>query len=67
MEKITPMSELEIERDLDYLYGKAMMIHKRPTEKNEDDYLARIRVLVVDQNMTDTAARSKAFNEVMIK
>lgn len=60
------MNDVEVERDLDYLYGKAMMIHKRPTEKNEDDYLARIRVLVVDQKMTDTAARSKAFNEVML-
>lgn len=57
----------EIERDLDYLYGKAYMIHKRPTEAQEDEFLARIRVLVVDQKMTDTAARSKAFNEVMIK
>ena len=56
----------EIERDLDYLYAKAMMIHKRPTEKNEDDYLSRIRVLVVDKKMTDTAARSKAFNEIML-
>lgn len=57
----------ELEKDENYLYEKAKLIHKRPTEANEDEYMARIRVLVVDQNMTDTAARSKAFNEVMIK
>jgi len=57
----------EIDLDLDYLYGKSKIIHKRPTEAQEDEFLARIRALVVDQKMSNTAARSKAFNEVMIK
>lgn len=55
-----------IDLDIDYLYEKAKMIHKIPSESDEDEFLARIRVLVVDQKMTDTAARSKAFNEVML-
>ncbi len=57
----------ELEKDENYLYVNAAMIHKRPTEAQEDEYMARIRVLVVDQKMSNMAARSKAFNEVMIK
>jgi hypothetical protein len=54
-----------IDLDLDYLYEKSKLIRKMPTLANEDEYLARVRELVIDRKLSDIAARSKAFNEVM--
>ena len=42
------------------------MQHKMPTDAQEDDYVAKIRELVINHKMSDIAARIKAFNEVML-
>ena len=55
-----------IDYDLEFLYKSARSIHKLPSDSQEDIYLARVRELVIDRKLTDQAARSKAFNEVML-
>ena len=55
-----------IDYDLEFLYKSARSIHKLPSNSQEDTYLARVRELVIDRKLTDQAARSKAFNEVML-
>ena len=55
-----------IDYDLEFLYKSARSIHKLPSDSQEDTYLARVRELVIDRKLSDQAARSKAFNEVML-
>jgi len=55
-----------IDYDLEFLYKSARSINKLPTDTQEDTYLARVRELVIDRKLSDQAARSKAFNEVML-
>ena len=55
-----------IDYDLEFLYKSARSIHKLPSDSQEDIYLARVRELVIDRKLSDQAARSKAFNEVML-
>ena len=56
-----------IDYDLEFLYKQCKaMQHKMPTDAQEDDYVAKVRELVVNHKMSDIAARIKAFNEVML-
>jgi len=56
-----------IDYDLEFLYKQCKaMRHKMPTDAQEDDYVAKVRELVVNHKMSDIAARIKAFNEVML-
>jgi hypothetical protein len=56
-----------IDIDLEFLYETAKKIGKLPTEAQEDDYLDRVKHLVIDKALSPTAARIKAFAEVVIK
>lgn len=56
-----------IDFDLDFFYETAKKIGKLPTEAQEDDYLDKVRTLVIEKGLSSTAARIKAFSEVVIK
>lgn len=56
-----------IDSDLEFLYKQCKaMRHKMLTDAQEDDYVSKVRELVVNHKMSDIAARIKAFNEVML-
>lgn len=57
----------ELDKDYEYFYTMCERINKRATEAQEDDYIARVRELVMYGKIGNHAARIKAFTEVVIK
>jgi hypothetical protein len=55
----------EVEFDEEYLIAKAKLLHKKVTLQQEDDYMARVRVLVIDQKKSNSEARRMAFEEII--
>ncbi len=41
------------------------LLHKKVTLQQEDDYMARVRVLVIDQKKSNSEARRMAFEEII--
>jgi hypothetical protein len=55
----------EAEWDIEALYKWAKQHNKPVSEQQEDDYLARVRVLVIDQKKSNSEARRMAFEEII--
>ena len=57
------MEEVEWDVELLYLWAK---LHNKPiSEKQEDEFLARVRVLVIDQKKSNSEARRMAYEEIV--
>ena len=55
----------EVEWDVELLYTWSAMEKKPISEQQEEDYLARVRVLVVDQKKGNSEARRQAYQEII--
>lgn len=55
----------EVEWDVELLYQWSAMEKKPISEQQEEDYLARVRVLVVDQKKGNSEARRQAYQEII--
>ena len=55
----------EVEWDLELLYLWATVDKKPISEKQEDEFLARVRVLVIDQKKSNSEARRTAYKEII--
>jgi hypothetical protein len=55
----------EAEWDVELLYSWAKEHNKPVSEQQEDDYMARVRVLVIDQKKSNSEARRMAFEEII--
>ena len=55
----------EVEWDVELLYKWAKLHNKPISEKQEDEFLARVRVLVIDQHKSNSEARRMAFEEII--
>ena len=55
----------EVEWDVELLYKWAKMNNKSVSEQQEDEYMARVRVLVIDQKKSNMEARRTAFKEII--
>jgi hypothetical protein len=55
----------EVEWDVELLYKWAKMNNKSVSEQQEDEYMARVRVLVIDQKKSNMEARRMAFEEII--
>lgn len=55
----------EVKWDLELLYKWANMNNKTVSEKQEDEYMARVRVLVIDQKKSNMEARRTAYKEII--
>jgi hypothetical protein len=55
----------EAEWDVELLYKWAKMDTKPVSEQQEDDYMARVRVLVIDQHKSNSEARRTAYKEII--
>ena len=55
----------EVEWDVELLYKWAIMDNKTVSEQQEDEYLARVRVLVIDQKKSNSEARRTAYKEII--
>ena len=61
--KVKKMEEVEWDVELLYLWAT---VDKKPiSEKQEDEFLARVRVLVIDQKKSNSEARRMAFEEII--
>ena len=55
----------EVEWDVELLYLWATVDKKPISEKQEDEFLARVRVLVIDQHKSNSEARRTAYKEII--
>ena len=55
----------ETEHDYEYLCAKSKREHRKFSPEKEDEYMARIRVLVIDQKKSNSEARRMAFKEII--
>ena len=55
----------EVEVDEEYLIARAKRQNLRVTMQKEDLYMARVRVLVIDQKKSNSEARRMAFEEII--
>ena len=55
----------EVEWDVELLYKWATVDKKPISEKQEDEFLARVRVLVIDQKKSNSEARRTAYKEII--
>ena len=55
----------EVEYDEEYLIARARLEHKKVSMHKEDLYMARVRVLVIDQKKSNSEARRMAFEEII--
>ena len=55
----------EVEWDVELLYKWATVDKKPISEKQEDEFLARVRVLVIDQKKSNSEARRMAYEEII--
>ena len=55
----------EVEWDVELLYLWATVDNKPISEKQEDEFLARVRVLVIDQKKSNSEARRTAYKEII--
>lgn len=61
--KVKKMEEVEWDVELLYLWAT---VDKKPiSEKQEDEFLARVRVLVIDQKKSNSEARRTAYKEII--
>ncbi len=55
----------EVEVDEEYLIARAKRNYMKVTMQQEDLYMARVRVLVIDQKKSNSEARRMAFEEII--
>ena len=55
----------EVEVDEEYLIARARLEHKKVSMHKEDLYMARVRVLVIDQKKSNSEARRMAYEEII--
>jgi hypothetical protein len=55
----------ELEMDEEYLIAKAKRNNMKVTMRQEDEFMARVRVLVIDQKKSNSEARRMAFEEII--
>ena len=55
----------EVEWDVELLYKWATVDKKPISEKQEDEFLAMVRVLVIDQKKSNSEARRMAYEEII--
>ena len=55
----------ELEMDEEYLIARAKRNYMKVTMQQEDEYMARVRVLVIDQKKSNSEARRMAFEEII--
>jgi hypothetical protein len=55
----------ELEMDEAYLLARAKRNYMKVTMQQEDEYMARVRVLVIDQKKSNSEARRMAFEEII--
>ena len=55
----------EVEWDVELLYKWAKLHNKPISEQQEDSYMARVRVLVIDQHKSNSEARRMAYKEII--
>ena len=55
----------EVEMDEEYLIARAKRNNLKVTIQQEDLYMARVRVLVIDQKKSNSEARRMAFEEII--
>ena len=55
----------ELEMDEEYLIARAKRNNLKVTIQQEDLYMARVRVLVIDQKKSNSEARRMAFEEII--
>ena len=55
----------ELEMDEEYLIARAKRNYMKVTMQQEDLYMARVRVLVIDQKKSNSEARRMAFEEII--
>lgn len=55
----------ELEMDEEYLIARAKRNNMKVTMQQEDEFMARVRVLVIDQKKSNSEARRMAFEEII--
>jgi len=55
----------ELEMDEEYLIARAKRNNMKVTMQQEDEFMARVRVLVIDQKKSNSEARGMAVEEMI--
>ena len=53
------------EHDFEYLVSRSKRQNCKFSPEKEDEYMARVRVLVIDQKKSNSEARRMAFEEII--